>query len=486
MTGYFAVLVRLKWLLLPISLLPFVLFLNMVTINDFPSWWDEAFMANISFNLSAGRGLFLDLNPSQVGSLNLYGPVFFYLQSFLIGITGFDAFWYRLPNLMAAYFTMILLALILRCYGINRAYASIFLLLVLVDFSINRNIISGRMDMVAVLFAVSAFYVATLFARKLGWRILLKWWLVGTLCAAAFLTTPRTLFLLPGVLVITVHQLFYGSSYPLSWKAYTSLAALSGFALPLYFWIQHVGGVVEYFQLYTTGNTTSNIAPSLFRHMMDTPAILLLLMLAVTNLKRIVHNPLPLSLLLTFISFSLFVKEAGPYSGMIMPFVLALIVYLIAQINIADKKKYAVLLFLAVPGLLQLGLRWVDYQVNAECRDGSVVQTTLDRVGLDGQSIVAPYKYYFFVEGIGRDTASFWGSMGGFRPTWRESPHLQVSVERATVVIAEPEERNWLNDQGFQEVASLECSATRIPGLPGNFPSWFVFNELVFKRKSAD
>jgi hypothetical protein len=219
---------------------------------------------------------------------------------------------------------------------------------------------------------------------------------------------------------------------------------------------------------------------------MDIPAIMLLMVLVLTNLKKIVIHPLPLSLFLAIVSFTLFVKEAGPYSGMIMPFVLALIVYLIAQINIPDKLKYLVLLLLAVPGLILLGLRGVDVQVNAICRNGSLVQTTLDQLGLDGQRIVAPYKYYFFVEGIGRDTASFWGSMGGFRSSWRESPLIQMAVERATVVIAEPEERHWLEDQGFQEVASLECNATRIPGLPGNFPSWFVFNEVVFKRKSVD
>ena len=187
-------LVRPRWLFLPVSLLPFVLVLNMFTINDFPSWWDESFMANIAFNFSTGHGLFLDLNPSREGVFYSYGPVFFYLQSLLIGLVGFDAFWYRIPNLLAAYLTLILLALIMRGYGITRAYVWIFLLLALVDFSINRNMISGRMDMVAVLFVMSAFYIGTLSSSKMRRIDLFKWSIVGgILCSRIFNYTPSTI-----------------------------------------------------------------------------------------------------------------------------------------------------------------------------------------------------------------------------------------------------------------------------------------------------
>ena len=105
-----------KTILLPmIAVGLLAVLVNLETIRTFPSWFDEAFMANVSFNLAQGKNLILDLIPEYyTKEVNLYGPIYFYLQAFLIDSFGLQAFIFRLPNLLAGYVSVLLLAMVLR------------------------------------------------------------------------------------------------------------------------------------------------------------------------------------------------------------------------------------------------------------------------------------------------------------------------------------------------------------------------------------
>lgn len=458
---------------LPIVIL--AVLVNLETIRTFPSWFDEAFFANMAFNLAQGQGLVLDVIPGYFqGEVFLYGPVYFHLQAFLINFFGLQDFIFRLPNLAAAYLSVLVLAFVLRESGLSPRYQILFVVAAIVDVSFNRNLVSGRMDMMAVLFVALSLWLAGRQPARPDEKALLRWILVGTLAAAAYLTTPRALFLLPVVFVIGLQRLVLVRTGPLreaNWVG--SLAAVIAFVIPVLLWVQHVGGVHAYASIFS-GNPTaaSHIAPSFFRSSYDNIAIGLMLALCVINYKLVLKNALLSGLVLTYVAFSLFVKEVGPYAAMIMPFILATIVLLIAQSQWGALPKFFLVSLITLPGLVLLGLRGVDVYLNAECRDSNKVLAIASGVLGDRDRVVAPFKYYFLLEHDGRDLVTLAYSKIG----------REQLVNDADLVIENKQLPDWLAEAGLEKAAQVSCEPRRVPFLPGTFYQRSVFDEGFYRR----
>lgn len=324
----------------------------------------------MSFNLAHDRGLVLDVIPAfHEGEIFIYGPVFFYLQSFLIKIFGLQHFIFRLPGLAAAYVSVLLLAGVLRHHEVSRLYSLLFVLAAVVDVSFNRNVVGGRMDMVAVMFVLLALYLASRQAAKPEAGACMRWLLVGGLSAVAYLTTPRALFLLPVVSVLALHRLFFDRNHPLRDGNWVGLiASVAAFVVPVWLWIQQLGGFQAYALLFANITATAeHIGPSFFRSSYDNIAIGLMIALCLLNYQTILKSALLAGMVLTYIAFSLFVKEAGPYSAMIMPFVLATNVLLIEKSKWPPIARYTVLGLIILPGTLLIALRGADVYLNADC-----------------------------------------------------------------------------------------------------------------------
>jgi hypothetical protein len=452
--------------------------INLGTIISFPSWDDEAYMANISFNLAQGHGRIFDMLPGFSGSeVNRYGPIFFALQSFLIRHFGLHDWLFRLPNFASAYLSIGLIALILRGNGIARKWVYIYAIFAILDVSTNRNLVSGRMDMMATLLVTIALYLTSLRSPPLQpeW---LRWPLVGTVAALGFLTSPRALFILPVVIIL---------GWPITWNSqgrrsfhhalrHTCLA-LFGFLAPILLWIWSLGGFAAYLAVQESGVVREHIAPSFFRSPYDNIGILSMLVLALIGARHVRRSPLLQGLIANYLLFSLFVREVGPYAAMIMPFVLAAVAVLLSEIQGLPLFKVLLTALMILPGSLLLAARGADLPLNAACRQATSLNALTHRLQAEGKGelkAIADWKYYFQLA----------------------APHHQVMALDGLQNEGELKGRQWLRDtdilirssggtavpENFTAAAELSCNPHRLPILPGSFYERSTYNETVYLR----
>ncbi|MCT4591157.1 MAG: hypothetical protein N4A71_25280 [Carboxylicivirga sp.] len=161
--------------------------LLLLSVNTLP-WFDETFFASITNSLTNGNGFSQTIMPFSDESAVTYGPVYFLLTGISTTIGGFNPFSFRIINLIAAWLV------VLVCYKfLFRDTKNKYFLLVIVLFDplFLLNAQSGRMDMLASLFAVLAY---------------LPYWnkqyhtsnlvMASVSSVMAVLTTPRIAFIL--------------------------------------------------------------------------------------------------------------------------------------------------------------------------------------------------------------------------------------------------------------------------------------------------
>ena len=450
---------------------------NLATIITFPSWDDEAYLANISFNLAHGQGRVLDLIPGgESGEINRYGPVFFLFQSAFIRLFGLHAWLFRLPNLAFSYLSILLIALTLKNSNISRAWILIYGFFAVLDISVNRNMVGGRMDMMATFFVCLTLYLASLsrVSQRVDW---LRWLVAGGSAALAFLTTPRALFLLPVVVPVALSHRFSSQAKRDRRRAlWQPLLAFVCFALPVAAWIGSLGGVGAYLAIQNSGVVRDHIAPSFLRAPYDNIAISILLLLACLGYKRLLRSPIILGLFLNYLSFGLFVREVGPYAGMIMPFVLAAVAALLSESRMKRALKLGLALLILVPSATVLAARAADLPLNANCRRSDFLQTLTSRITSENRrslQIVVDYKYYFYLENPRHRLFALEGS-----PTQREASIRNADILLDTSPAAAAA-------AGLSAAGKLACTPRKLPLLPQSFYDRSIFNETIYIRPKS-
>ena len=452
---------------------------NLWTITTFPSWFDEAFMANISINVASGKGRYLDLIPGYfTGEVNLYGPIYFHLQAFFIRLYGLHAFLFRLPNLVSGYIAIVALAFSLAFLGLPRRAIILFLLASSLDVSLNRNIVSGRMDMVALALVSSSLSLGL--ARVPSLRLdYIRWFCVGLFSSIAFLTTPRSLFLLPVVLAVSIPGIYYSNYRKDKFiTAAISLVAILAFALPVFMWITSIGGPAAYIASFA-GNTVAmrHISPSFFRSFYDNVAIAIFIFLVLANLPLVRSNALIIGIVVNYVAFSVFVKEVGPYAGMITPFLIFGIFIFLYNGRSAKILRYMCFLPLLIPGAFLIGVRSIDLIVNSKCRDPHAFIAAYRTIEADlGDSllqVVSPFKYYFFLESSRYSLVTL--EFSSVKPR-------EIFESSDIVVLDESSKLNYSLTSGYKKANVRKCKALRIPPLTSQFAEKSSFNEDIYFR----
>jgi hypothetical protein len=446
---------------------------NLATIATFPSWFDEAVFADVSASVRSGAGFVLDLIPGYIdGQVLIYGPLYFLLQAELMDLFGLDALVFRLPSALAAYLSVLVLSVVLKRHGLGSAWVILFAVVALLDVSFNRNLVSGRMDMLAVLAVSLGVLLASMPARRS--TDVFRGLTIGALCAAAFLITPRALFLMPVVAVVAARDLWSSRrDNPSVWVIALVAPAALFFILPIVFWIAYVGGFPEYLSQFTRSEVArAHIAPSFLRSAYDNIAIIMFVGLAIFQHRHVFESPLLIGLLLTYLAFSLFVSEVGPYAGMLMPFLLCALVMTLAQSNFAFVWKGFAIALLLVPGGGLLVLRGADIMLNADCRGRAPVSAILASSGAGYTNVVAPFKYFFDIEEESRVLRTL---------EYSRTPE-EVVLRDTDLFIASPSDMELVSSQDFQQIAILSCHARRVPLLPETFYDRTTFGEVVYRR----
>jgi hypothetical protein len=454
---------------------------NAWTIHVFPSWFDEAFAADISNNVARGLGRTLTLIPGYIsGEFNTYGPLYFELQAHLIRAFGLHAWLFRIPNFLSGYLAIAILSYVLYLSHVQRNFALLFAFASSLDVSVNRVLVSGRLDLLSLFFVTLALLFVSL--KPQSFRLnLLVYSLAGGFSGLAYLTTPRSLFLLPVVVLVGSSKLngfrFRGLTH---WQSLSiMLAGLLSFVLPVGIWIASVGGPSAYISMFADNELVhSHISPSFFRSFYDNISIITMLLLVVSHYKLVLKSPLLTGLFCSYLAFSLFVKELGPYAGMIMPFVLMIIFCILSQSPLHLPVRAAVLLFLIVPGMVLTFLRSLDLVLNHACRDPGMVRQSLlkvvDSYGGKDVRFVAPSKYYFMIAPLTRDLLT---------TELAKSDHRQI-LDQADVVIGTSRmiDGYRLTDSFVKKSSLNACRPVRVPLLPDSFLNRSIYGESVFFR----
>jgi hypothetical protein len=455
-----------------------VVFINLMTAATFPSWFDEAYYANVSFNEAVGRGRILSLVPGYENkNINIYGPVFFWIQAALIESFGLHAFIFRLPSLVAGYFGTLCLGYLLLQHGVHRFWAIVYIFVTFIDVSFNRNLVSGRMDLLAFGLVTLAAALASNSSPNNQFNSS-KWILVGVLSSLAFLTTPRSLFLLPLVAVFGASQLMTQTRQTIftmhAWRHV--VIGLISFCVPVIGWIVYLGGATSFVGQFTGDQVMmKHISPSLFRSFYDNVGITILLVLLVPCARLILRSELLIGLISTYFIFSVFVAEIGPYAGMIMPIVLAAIVAMLSYRSFSQIINIGIISLLSVPGVALLTLRGADLIVNHECRDAPRISMILGRLLNNTQTkAVAPAKYFFLLESPDLDlvTAEY------------ATTSVDQLYESSQIVISSASNEKELLASGFRRAEDFRCTLVPMLFLPATFYQRSVFSESVFVKES--
>ena len=410
-----------------VTLFAFTLATNIFAALTYPSWYDEAFFADIAYNLFHHGVMRADVTSLDASREVLeYGPVFFHLQKAAMTALGFEPISFRILNMLGAYLVAGTVPMLFFWHTKNRNVALWLFVLLLIDSAINRSAVTGRMDMVATLFAFWSLVCAYRYANG----SLLALIATASCAALAYLTTPRALFLLPAAFVTLVFQTqaFYRNTGALRIIALHYLLALLALAVPIALWVWSVGGVGDYVQsIRGDQHVLQHIGPSFFRSPEDYLLLPILCLLLVLSFKTALYDRIVVSALVTFVAFSFFVREVGPYRQMIMPYL-----YLAGAVmlmHILDKRGAKWVAFCCASLVLIVSLPVYFYRaadiwyVNAGCRNAESFRLDMLRNIPAGSSFLANFEFYFFLKPQARSllAAEFVNQShfdGGFAPEY--------------------------------------------------------------------
>jgi hypothetical protein len=238
-------------------------------------------------------------------------------------------------------------------------------------------------------------------------------------------------------------------------------------------WISSVGGTSTYFAMQNTGLVREHIAPSFFRSPYDNIAIITLLALAAFGYREVFRSALIRGLVLNYLFFGLFVREVGPYAGMIMPFILAAIASLFDRLKWSQTAKVAVLAIIILPGITLMSARAVDVLINADCRQATGIEGIARRIANEhGRNFksVASTKYFFLLEGEGM-------RFYGLDPT---DSGRREAIRLADLIIDKPSQN--LQYAGFEPAGELACRPKKVPLLPESFYDRTLYSGTLYRK----
>jgi len=141
----------------------------------------------------------------------VYGPVFFFLASEWFDLFGFSLLSYRAWVLFTGFFAMVATLLVWQTARPPKKHLLVMALFLLADPFWFRALHEGRNDLLAMAWALLAWWALMRAAayghgRSKPGGLLLFWLLSGIFYAAALLTTPRIGFTLPAFLIVLLVQ----------------------------------------------------------------------------------------------------------------------------------------------------------------------------------------------------------------------------------------------------------------------------------------
>jgi hypothetical protein len=385
------------------SILLLAIIIQILSLNIFMEpWYDEVVFADISRSVAINNHFLLNILPLSTDNKEIffYGPIFFWLQAFIIKHVTFSTFLFRLPVYLSGVVSAFILGRFIFLITHNMIFERAFFLLFFSNFIICGSLSCGRMEMIALLFISSSLYFLIKIIIRQSHRIVFIGTLSGILFGFAILTTPRSSFLY----LLFVLPLFKIFAQGLKTKNIKSISlplihVLLSFVFPYIAWYYpHLGNLYDIFNYITpVAKTQISFSNNHIDINSFTWLIIDALLLMLVIVKKV---KLPSYLYGFFFSGLIFIAVVIPWSyhhGLIVPVLILIAVLLTFFTCQATKEFFAanLLLFVFCIQLLFVLAKYAIIWIDSPERNSYALQKTLQKYIPQQANVVGEYNYYY-------------------------------------------------------------------------------------------
>lgn len=369
----------------------FIIHLTSLAIFPLP-WFDEVFFASMTDNFINDTRFFPEVSwfAFEKNEGVTYGPIYFILNSFFVQLFGWNAFSLRLLNFLCGIFSIIISFKLLKKEQISWLLIFVFLL----DPFFNIGLHEGRMDLVALFFALTSIY----YLQKHSINILYVG-LSSVFISLAILTTPR-------IAIILVPSVFLGLSYLK--QSSQKLLFLSLWILPIIIlygsWIFYAFGSLEHYFIYyktlNQGNATAvhgylggNFYIPKHEYLLIF-CTLLLYIFVIFNYKKEKISWLFFYSISSILLFYFLVVDWGSYSTIIIPFYYLLLSKKIENPFVQQIQKYVLWLLLAFNlsfFTIKTAYIYSDYQQRSSDKIANFIEKNIPK----NSKVIGEATYYY-------------------------------------------------------------------------------------------
>jgi hypothetical protein len=406
----------------------FWILFHFVTIERSPlPNFDEAFFASMTKSFQQDGSLMLRMSTMtkfENDEVWLYGPIYFFCQSFITQYIGWGIWQFRLLNLLAGFGIVAMIMVIARSLSMKRLAMILLFSMLVMDPELNANMHSGRMDSLAMLFFLIGIYLFFFIQKKMSFYIIFA----ALFFSAALLTTPRVGFLILILPVGFLMELYFSirmpsdsrvrrlNFWPVLIKYFITLIVIT---VPFLLWIIfRVGGLEIYFKEFSNNDVLRSLVSYLnIPKFYLLPAVgfyvLILMILVFLSLyKRIVASKNVSSIVVDWriivlalipAIYVIFIK--GGYYVYMMPVLYMLLTYMTMQSRMLDEtlvSRFKWLLTFYFITLLAINMAIFSIKSlylfgSWQSRDPHFFQSYFKRKHIKEENVLASHPYHFVI-----------------------------------------------------------------------------------------
>jgi hypothetical protein len=218
----------------------------------------------------------------------------------------------------------------------------------------------------------------------------------------AVLTTPRVLFLLTGIYIYILYYSFSNKKFK-----YFTLITLSIFSiiLSLLLWSLFSSGTIlgAYSELFSNKILKNHLGSSFFRNRLEDILILFYFLVFIYLFIKKMVNKNILIVTISLVSFLIFVKEVGPYTAMIMPFI---IIGINEMYKVLPKIKLFLIFNLILFIVYFLFKNSIIY-ITKDTRNTQNISKFISNHIEPNSLVLTSSKYYYFLKGQDNNIITF-------------------------------------------------------------------------------
>jgi hypothetical protein len=370
-------------------------------------WFDEVILQSISLDFSQNGSFKAPVAPLFFNGQNMfiYGPVYFFLQSLVFNLFGISVVTGRILNLLFSFGIILLVIFFYRKIESNSKHILLFVSIFIFDYIFNRNMHSGRMDLIPIFIAILAYFIYfDLIHIK---QSFFKVSLLALLLSISILTTPRIYFAYI-FLILDSFYLIFKDRKQFSLNLIIGIIVASTYCLWIFYSYGSFSGLINEYNFQQSSEIVKNHTwfKAIFRYFYENPLVIFILIIFLWSIYKVnylrqdaIKFRLLLFTVITIISFHVFIKEAGPYMAMIIPFYF-LFIGIILSYNFPS-------LFI-ICGYIVLAFNFTFFSVknfeiysNYRSRNPNLAHAFIEKNIPKDSKVLGSWEYFYLCEGNG-------------------------------------------------------------------------------------